>query len=161
MYFYAHDCICFLQLEFFKNCDKNSTASKGILQEHFAITYVPKNILTQVLTYLFKLQIISTVGTIALFVHSMAIWVWSFQMGGIKLERFLPKNQHTQRNLLNFENWVSGEVSKRCKITKPLDFQSQFSISKIIRIFPNFFSQKNINLGAHFLLSKFFDNINY
>ena len=38
--------------------------------------------------------------------------LWSFQTGGTKLERFLPKNQHTQRKLLNFENWVSGEVSK-------------------------------------------------
>ena len=37
---------------------------------------------------------------------------WSFEMGGIKLERFLLKNQHTQRKLLNFENWVSGEVPK-------------------------------------------------
>ena len=35
--------------------------------------------------------------------------LWSFQT---KLERFLPKNQHTQRKLLNFENWVNGEVSK-------------------------------------------------
>ena len=32
--------------------------------------------------------------------------------GGTKLERFLPKNQHTQRKLLKFENWVNGEVSK-------------------------------------------------
>ena len=43
------------------------------------------------------------------------IWqygLWSFQAGGTKLERFLPKNQHTQRKLLNFENWVNGEVSK-------------------------------------------------
>ena len=40
---------------------------------------------------------------------SMAIRVVEFfQMGGIKLERFLPKNQHTQRKLLNFENWISG-----------------------------------------------------
>ena len=38
--------------------------------------------------------------------------LWSFQMGGTKLERFLPMNQHTQRKLLNLENWVSGEVSK-------------------------------------------------
>ena len=38
--------------------------------------------------------------------------LWSFQMWGLKLKRFLPKNQHTQRKLLNFENWVSGEVSK-------------------------------------------------
>ena len=37
------------------------------------------------------------------------IWqygLWSFQIGGTKLERFLPKNQHTQRKLLNFENLV-------------------------------------------------------
>ena len=36
--------------------------------------------------------------------------------GCTKLERFLPKNQHTQRKLLNFENWVNGEVSKSAKI---------------------------------------------
>ena len=30
-------------------------------------------------------------------------------MGGTKLERFLPKNQQTQRKSLNFENWVNGE----------------------------------------------------
>ena len=29
----------------------------------------------------------------------------SFQAGGTKLERFLPKNQHTQRKLLNTDNW--------------------------------------------------------
>ena len=33
-------------------------------------------------------------------------------MEGTKYERFLPKNQQTQRKLLNFENWVNGEVSK-------------------------------------------------
>ena len=33
--------------------------------------------------------------------------LWSFQTGGTKLERFLPKNQHTQRKLLNFENWIN------------------------------------------------------
>ena len=33
-------------------------------------------------------------------------------MRGTKLERFLPKNQHTQRKILNVENWVNGEVSK-------------------------------------------------
>ena len=35
-----------------------------------------------------------------------------FQAGGTKLERFLPKNQHIQRKLLNFENWCSGKLSK-------------------------------------------------
>ena len=42
----------------------------------------------------------------------MAIRVVKFSNGGTKLERFLPKNQHTQRKLLNFENWINGEVSK-------------------------------------------------
>ena len=50
----------------------------------------------------------------------MAIRVVEFSNrgGGTKLERFLPKNQnqHTQRKLLNFENWVNGEVSKSAKI---------------------------------------------
>ena len=32
--------------------------------------------------------------------------------GGIKLERFLPKNQHTQSKLLNFENWVMRSGQK-------------------------------------------------
>ena len=36
----------------------------------------------------------------------------SFQLGGTKLERFLLKNQHTSRKLLNFENWCSGELWK-------------------------------------------------
>ena len=38
--------------------------------------------------------------------------LWSIQTGSTKLERFLPKNQDTQRKLLNFENWVNGDVSK-------------------------------------------------
>ena len=29
-----------------------------------------------------------------------------FKRGGTKLERFLPKNQQTQRKLFNFENWI-------------------------------------------------------
>ena len=33
----------------------------------------------------------------------------SFQTGYTKLERFLHKNQHTQRKVLNFENWTNGE----------------------------------------------------
>ena len=53
--------------------------------------------------------------------HIFAIAKWSiwqyelsnFQVGYTKLERFLPKNQQTQKKfLLNFENWFSGEMSK-------------------------------------------------
>ncbi len=42
--------------------------------------------------------------------------LWSFQTGYVKLERFLPKNQHNQRELLNFENWISGGPQKFSKI---------------------------------------------
>ena len=48
----------------------------------------------------------------------MAIQVVDFQTGGTKLERCLPKNQHAQRKLLNFENWVNGEVSKIGHLSK-------------------------------------------
>ena len=50
-----------------------------------------------------------------LFILNIVKWLplwqyglWSFQTGGTKLERFLPKNQHTHRKLLNFENWING-----------------------------------------------------
>ena len=87
-------------------------------------------------------------------VYTMAIWVVEFLNGGTKLERFLPKKK---KKLLNFKNWVNGEVSKVPKF----DFQSQFSMSKIVRIFLIFFPLKTINLGAYFLLLTFFDNINF
>ena len=42
----------------------------------------------------------------------MAIRIVEFSNGGTKLERFLQKNQQTQRKLLNFEFWINGELSK-------------------------------------------------
>ena len=43
---------------------------------------------------------------------TMAIRVVEFSNGGYKIRKIFAKNQHTQRKLLNFENWVNGEVSK-------------------------------------------------
>ena len=37
-------------------------------------------------------------------------------VGGTILERFLPKNQHAQKKLLNFVKWCNVEVSKCAKI---------------------------------------------
>jgi hypothetical protein len=45
----------------------------------------------------------------------MAIGVVDFSKRATKLERFLTKNQHTQRKLLNFEFWNNDELSKRAK----------------------------------------------
>ena len=81
----------------------------------------------------------------------------SFQAGYTKLERFLPKNQHTRREWLNFENWCNGEVSKSGKIWL---LNSIFYI-KNHQYLSNFFSIDSINLGAHFLLLTFFNNINF
>ena len=47
------------------------------------------------------------------------IWqygLWSFKTRKTKLERVLPKNQHTQRKLLNFEFWIYGELLKIIQI---------------------------------------------
>ena len=85
--------------------------------------------------------------------------LWSFQTGITKLERLLPKNQHTQRKLLNFENWCSEEVSKSAKIWLS---KSIFYVKNHLNL-SNFFLLKNNNLGAHFnfMLLTFFDNINF
>ena len=43
---------------------------------------------------------------------NMVVRVVEFSSGGTKIKRFLPQSQHTQRKLLNLENWCNGEVSK-------------------------------------------------
>ena len=60
------------------------------------------------------------------FLLTMAIQVVEFSNGGTKLERFLPKNQHTLIKILNFENWVNGEVSKSAKSPNLLTFKVNF-----------------------------------
>ena len=50
----------------------------------------------------------------------------------IRVVEFLPKNQHTQRKLLNFENWIDGEVSKSAKSPNLLTFKVNFLYQKFI-----------------------------
>ena len=38
-------------------------------------------------------------------------WLWSFKTRDTKLERFLHKNQHARKKLLNFENWTNGSLN--------------------------------------------------
>ena len=84
--------------------------------------------------------------------------LWSFQMGNTKLERFLPKNQHTQRKLLNFEFWINGELFKSAKVWL---LKSIFYVKNHSNLSQFFFSLKNTNLGAHYLLLTCFDKINF
>ena len=51
-----------------------------------------------------------------------------------------------------------AQLSKSCLKWPNSDFQSQFSMSKNIRIFLKKISLKNMILGAHFLLLSFFEN---
>ena len=93
--------------------------------------------------------------------YACIVWqygLWSFQTGGTKLERFLPKNQHAQRKFLNFENWTNGEVSKSAKSSNLLTFKVNFLYQKLSESFSIFFSLKNINLGVSLLLLTFFEN---
>ena len=77
----------------------------------------------------------------------MVIWVVEFSSRVDKTGKSFSKNQYSQQKLLNFENWSK---------TLEVNFLRQKS-SKYF----SFFSLKNINLGAHFLLLTFFDNINF
>ena len=60
------------------------------------------------------------------------IWQYglqSFQVGGTTLKSFLPKNQHTQRKILNFENWIAVGTSE---VFKNQSFRNQlFSSSHL------------------------------
>ena len=40
----------------------------------------------------------------------MAIRVVEFSNGGFEIRKISPKNQHPQRKLLSFENWVNEEA---------------------------------------------------
>ena len=55
------------------------------------------------------------VRNLFIFLFEIILWqyrLWSFKPGDTKLGRFLPKNQHTQRKFMNFENWCNGELLK-------------------------------------------------
>ena len=82
----------------------------------------------------------------------------SFQAGDTKSERCLPKNQHTQRKWLNFENWCSGKLSKSAKIRLS---KSIFYVKNHWNLSQFFLSLKNTNLRAHwhFLIMSIFKTL--
>ena len=84
----------------------------------------------------------------------MAVRVVEISKGDTKLDRFLPKNQHTQRKILNFEFWINGELSTSAKIRLS---KSIFYVKNHPKSFSIFFSLMNTNLVANFLLLAFFD----
>ena len=89
----------------------------------------PRILITNQVISRFLVNILALVGK---------LWqygLWSFQTGDTKLERFLPKNQHTQRKLLNFEFWINGEPSKSAKISNSKSIfyvKNQLNLSQIL-----------------------------
>ena len=76
---------------------------------------------------------------------------------GPKKEGFWPRINCNQMNLPDFES-PSGDGLSKSAIS---DFQSEFSMSKIICIFLKKFSLRNIHLGAPFLKKTFFADFNF
>ena len=76
--------------------------------------------------------------------------------GGTKLEINLPKNQHTQRKLLNFENWVNGEVSKVPKFDQDLTFKVNFLCQKLSESFSIFFFIEEYQFRSTFFVFDIF-----
>ena len=89
-----------------------------------------------------------------IFCHAgMAIKVVEFSSGAYKIGKIFALKSTYPNEII----WIIG-VMGRCQKVPTFDFQSQFSMTKIIEIFFNFFSRKNINLAAHFYLSLYFSN---
>ena len=73
------------------------------------------------------------------------------------LERFLAPNVIPKGDYFI----LATDVAVSCPKVQKSDFQSQFSTSKMMRMFQKIFPLKHINLGANFLLLTFFDNFNF
>ena len=80
-----------------------------------------------------------------------------FKRGMENQKGFWLNINSSQRKSLNFANWCNGEVSNSAKIRFS---KSIFNVKNHLNL-SDFFSFKNMNLGAHFLLLTFFDNINF
>ena len=63
------------------------------------------------------------------------VWDVEFSSGSTKLERFLFKIQHSQKKLLNFENWCNGEVTKTAKMSFKVNFLCQKSLESLLSFF--------------------------
>ena len=71
-------------------------------------------------------------------------------MGDTKLERFLPKNQRTQKKWLDFEFWINGELSKSATFfVIDIFWWNQFLNHFITKMMP-YFWQLAINPNSKF-----------
>jgi cell division protein FtsW (lipid II flippase) len=87
----------------------------------------------------------------------MAIRVVEFSNGDTKLERFLHKNQYTQRKLLNFKNWINGGLRsfQKSEFKKSIIFI--FSDKKYLKLK----SWLNLNAIIFFLLIRLKIYVNF
>ena len=102
-----------LYLNWFKSYDSKwgyiflDLATHEMINSHFSTIYSQFSAI--------YINIVHKTEVQTVFLRCWTVWqygLWSFQTGGTKLKRFLPKSQHSLRKLLNFENWVDGKASK-------------------------------------------------
>ena len=86
----------------------------------------------------------------------MAIQVVEFSRGGYKIRKIFAQESTYSKEMIEFWELVLWRGVKKCH---NLTFKVNSMCHKLLESFSIFFSLKNINLGAHFLLLTFFDNI--
>jgi hypothetical protein len=77
-----------------------------------------------------------------------------FSNGGYKIRNIFAYESTYPKEIIEF---LSFGLMASCQKVPKFDFESQFSMSKSFESFSIFFSLKNTNLGAQFLLLTFFD----
>ena len=71
----------------------------------------------------------------------------------------MPKNQHTQKKLLNFENWRNGEVSKSVKKCQNLTLKSIFYVKNHLNLSQFLFYIEKYQLRSTFFFIDILDNL--
>ena len=88
----------------------------------------------------------------------MAVRIVEFSCGGYKIRNIFAEESTYSKEIIEIENWINGEVSKRAKIWLS---KSILYVKNNPKISDFSFKLKNMNLGAHFWLLIFIDNINF
>ena len=119
--------------------------------------------LEQLLTYGIELvsKELNHFGGIALFFQdwasgTMTIRVVEFSNRGYKIRKIFAWESTYSKEIIAFLELHYWGGVKKCKITQPLDFQSQFSTSKIIWIFVNFFFIEEYQFRSTFFVIDIF-----
>jgi hypothetical protein len=90
----------------------------------------------------------------------MAIRVVEFSNGGYKIRKIFAYESTYSKEIIKFENWVSGEVSKSAKSPNLLTFKMNFLCQKLSESFSIFFFIKEYQFrSTFFVIDKIFKSL--